>query len=433
MKRRLIWLVAALVVVVLGTMLWRNNDTRADNVADNVRRGADSAAIDPAAVARGAYVAVASDCVACHTAPGSADTMAGGYAIQTPFGALVASNITMDRGTGIGNWTERDFFRAVRHGQSPHGYLYSAMPYNAYVKLTDGDMHDLWAYMRTIRPVEHAVVSNQLPFPFNIRLMMVGWNFLFFDNSGFRPDPAQSPGWNRGRYLVQGPAHCAACHTAKNLLGGDTRAYLQGGKLGDWFAPEIAGNPHVGLGQWSVGDITRYLATGSNDKAVASGPMAEAIEHSTQHLTAVDLQAIATYLKTVPGSAAKAPPALAADDAAMQRGAHVYEVNCKACHNLQGQGVPGMVTGFADNPAIRAPGVGSLVTTVLKGGRAAITKANPTGAGMPSFAWKLDDDDVAAVLTYVRNSWGNAAAPVTADEVGAARRDTRAHAVLATP
>ena len=229
------------------------------------------------AIARGRYIAEAGDCVACHTVPHSGQPFAGGLALATPFGKLVASNITQDARTGIGGWTEEEFTRAVRLGKGKHGQnLYSAMPYPAYNKVSDADMHDLWLYMQTIKPVDKPVESNQLPFPFNIRTLMWGWNLLFFDKKPFQPDSKQSTEWNRGAYLVEGLAHCAACHTAKNFLGGDSSKKLQGGTLQGWFAPEITGDRQHGLGAWSLDDTVAYLKTGANSFTVASGPMAEA-------------------------------------------------------------------------------------------------------------------------------------------------------------
>ncbi|WP_213878683.1 c-type cytochrome [Pseudomonas sp. dw_358] len=421
-------LFAGVVVVVLagvGIALYNNGNTRADDVADNQMTAADPAKPDAAAVTRGAYVAAQGDCAACHTAPGG-KPYAGGYAIQTPFGAINSSNITPDRTHGIGDWTERDFFRAVRHGKRKDGaLLYPAMPYNAYVKMNDADLHDLWAYMRSLQPVSQAPTPNTLGFPYNIRLAMLGWNLLYFNNAGYVADPKQSDAWNRGRYLVDGAGHCAACHTSKNALGGDTSAYLQGAELLGGYAPEITNNPHLGLGNWSEPQVAQYLKTGSNDKAVAAGAMGEAVEHSTQYLTDADTAAIAGYLKSLPGSNAQAPTALAGDNPVMKRGAHLYETNCMACHNVSGEGIKGMVTAFTDNSGIRAPSAANLVGTVLKGGRAAATESNVTAAGMPSFAWKLNDADIAAVLTFVRNSWGNAAPEVHAQEVAKARSDLK--------
>ncbi|MBK4992220.1 c-type cytochrome [Pseudomonas sp. S37] len=417
----------ALALAGLTAAVLHSNDSAADNVADDQLTGADALAVDPAAVARGAYVSAQADCAACHTKPGGS-AFAGGYGLQTPFGVIYSTNITPDPQTGIGRWTERDFFRAVRHGQRKDGQrLYPAMPYNAYVKISDADLHDLWAYMRTLQPVQQAPTPNTLGFPFNIRQTLLGWNLLFFDNTPFVSQPEQSAQWNRGRYLVDGAGHCAACHTPKNLLGGDTGRYLQGAELLGSYAPEITGDHYRGLGSWSAEQIAVYLKTGANHQAIASGPMGEAIEFSTQHLSNQDLTAIAEYLKSVDGSKTTPPPAIAASEPIMQRGAQVYELNCMACHNVNGEGLPGMVTGFADNPGIRTSTGENLIATVLGGGKAVITHHNLTGAGMPSFDWKLSDEDIAAVLTYVRNSWGNAASEIQTPDVTRTRQELGKH------
>ncbi|MDZ5111342.1 cytochrome c [Pseudomonas putida] len=405
----------------LGGALLINGDTTAVNVADDRVAAADATHVDPAAAARGAYIARQADCAACHTAPGG-EAYAGGYALETPFGVIYSTNITPDRSSGIGSWTERDFFRAVRHGRHKNGQLlYPAMPYNAYVNMSDADMHDLWAYMRTLSAVRQTTPTNTLGFPYNIRLSLLGWNLLHFDNKPYAPVAGQSAQWNRGRYLVDGAGHCAACHTPKNLLGGDTDQYLQGAELLGSYAPEITNDAYRGLGGWSSEQIKAYLKTGANHQAIASGPMGEAVEFSTQHLTDSDLAAIAAYLKSLPGSGAEPPKPLAGSDPLMQRGAQVYEHNCMACHNVNGEGISGMVTAFANNPGVRTPSGSNLIATVLKGGKAVATEHNLTGAGMPSFDWKLSDADIAAVLSYVRNSWGNAAPAVQEVQVARAR------------
>ncbi|MBH1931186.1 c-type cytochrome [Serratia rubidaea] len=415
--------IAVIAAAVVVGLLWKNGDASADNVADDqTLTSQPPSAADAQAVIRGKYVAIAGDCVACHTAPGSKQPFSGGYPISTPFGSIYASNITPDVEDGIGGWSERDFFRAVRHGKGKQGEnLYPAMPYNAYIKVSDADMHDLWMYMRSVKPVKNKVPETQLPFPYNIRLAMMGWNLLFFDNSGFTPEAGRSAQWNRGAYLVQGLEHCAACHTQKNPIGGDTSAYLQGGNLGEWYAPEITGNRYTGIGDWTEDQLVDYLKLGSNHVAVASGPMAEAVSNSTQHLTEQDLRAIAVYLKSLPGSDRQKPAPLAADDAQMKMGANVYSANCTACHNSDGKGITNLATSLAGNPAIVAPDAASLVTTVLQGGRGAVTVGNPTSGAMPSFAWKLSDEQVAAVTTYIRNSWGNAAPAIEAHDVAEKR------------
>lgn len=433
-KSKLIAGVAVIAAAVAAGMLWMNGDTSADNVASNdVLTSQPPTAADAAAVARGHYVAIASDCTACHTMPESKLPLAGGYSISTPFGGIYASNITPDSATGIGSWTERDFFRAVRHGKSKEGeHLYPAMPYNAYVKLTDQDMHDLWMNMRSVQPIRNKVPDTQLGFPYNIRLAMMGWNLLFFKNSGFQADANKSAEWNRGAYLVEGPEHCAACHTAKNIIGGDSSDYLQGSNLGEWHAPDITPNPHTGIGSWSEQQVVDYLKLGSNHVAVASGPMAEAVTNSTQHLTDSDLKAIAVYLKQVPPSKNTKPQPIAADTAQMKVGENVYSANCSACHNSDGKGIPNLAASLAGNPGLMADDTSSIITTVLQGGRGAVTAGNPTSGAMPSFAWKLSDEQVAAAATYLRNSWGNAAGAVSADEVAKARVQLKLPAQMAT-
>jgi mono/diheme cytochrome c family protein len=432
-KTKLIAGVAVIAAAVAAGMLWMNGDTSADDVASNdVLTSQPPTAADSAAIARGRYVAIASDCTACHTMPESKLPLAGGYKISTPFGGIYASNITPDSETGIGSWTERDFFRAVRHGKGKEGeHLYPAMPYNAYVKLTDQDMHDLWMYLRSVKPIHYQVPETNLGFPYNIRLAMMGWNLLFFKNAGFQADSTQTAEWNRGAYLVEGPEHCAACHTAKNPIGGDSSDYLQGGNLGEWHAPDITPNSHTGIGSWSEQQVVDYLKLGSNHVAVASGPMAEAVTNSTQHLTDADLKAIAVYLKQVPASATTLPQPLAMDNAQMKMGENVYSANCTACHNSDGKGIPNLAASLAGNPGLLADDASSIITTVLQGGRGAVTLGNPTSGAMPSFAWKLSDEQVAAAATYLRNSWGNAAKPVSADEVAKARAQLKLPAQMA--
>lgn len=390
---------------------------------------ADTSAPLQARIERGRYVAATADCAACHTVPGHA-AYAGGYKLETPFGVIKASNITQDKDTGIGTWSLAQFDKAVRHGIGRDGYLYPAMPYPAYAKLTDQDMADLWAYMQTIEPVKQTVVENELPFPYNQRFLLAGWNLLFFQDKPFTPLPGVTPLVSRGDYLVNGPGHCAACHTGKNLLGGDVAQSLQGGTLQGWHAPDLTPNAHVGLGQWSSDDIVSYLKTGTNRLGVASGPMQEAVENSTQHLTDQDLQAIAAYLKQLPASADQAAPAVASTDAQMITGKVVMESQCEACHRADGAGVRNMIPAFKGNALVNAKDPSSLLNVLLLGADGPVTAGNPTGAGMPRFDWKMPDDDLAAVLTYVRNSWGNSAPAVSAQDVKKAREQLHAQAWL---
>ncbi|WP_435165987.1 c-type cytochrome [Falsirhodobacter sp. 1013] len=423
--------VAVIAAAGAGWWAWDTLDTSRSDVADDSVTLAEFKA-DPEAVARGEYVMRTGDCAACHTR--ESGSFAGGYEIATPFGVLVSSNITPDA-TGIGAMTERDFFNALRQGLGQHGPLYPAMPYTAYKNLSDGDMHDLWAYMSTVPPVQNDIDETAgMKFPFNIRLAMVGWDMLFFDNAGYAPDASQDEVWNRGKYIVDGGGHCSACHSPRNILSGEVASqYLQGGSLGTSYAPEITSNEYLGLGAQSVDSIAQYLRTGTNGVEVAAGPMAEAIEHSLQHMTEDDLVAVATYLKTVPGSDAVRPEPLAAESDAMKRGALEYEVSCSACHGPHGEGMGLLAPAFAGNAAMLSPDITNLTHALMVGGRAVSSHESPTGAGMPSFAWKYSDRQLAEILDYVRNSWGNAAPPVDVADVAKMRADTQARDKLAIP
>lgn len=424
---------AAVVAILAGLgasyRLWAVLESSRSDVADDRTTLADFKSQDEAAIGRGEYVMRLSDCAACHN-PG----FNGGYKIDTPFGALETSNITPDRKTGIGNMTERDFFNAVRQGRGKHGFLYPAMPYTAYTQMSDRDMHDLWAYFSTVEPVEHEVDENAgMNFPYNIRLAMTGWNLLFFDNEGFKVDIRKDSAWNRGKYIVDGPAHCSVCHTDRNALGGEiSSAYLQGGKLGSWYAPDITPNPHAGIGGWDNDQIANYLKTGSNGTSVAAGPMSEAVEHSTQYFAPDDLQAIARYLRDLPASSAPAQQAFHMDGEREKNMADSYEVNCSACHGLRGEGISGMVPAFAGNRSMQNDPT-NMIHAMLTGTRAPHTEARQTAAGMPSFAWKMDDQQIADILNYVRNSWGNKASEVTEEKVAALRKETDTQEKLKTP
>jgi mono/diheme cytochrome c family protein len=374
-------------------------------------------------VERGRYLAVLGDCAACHTAPGG-KPFAGGLALQTPFGKLVAPNITPDRETGIGAWTDDEFVAAMHDGRGRDGrFLYPAMPYPAYTKMTRDDVLLIRAYLATVEPVSNAVVVNQLPFPFNIRQSLLFWNLLNFTPGRFQADPQKSAEWNRGAYIVEGAGHCGACHTPKNLLGGDKAATpLAGATLQGWFAPNITPDQRKGIGNWSHDDIVQYLMTGANEWTLASGPMAEAVVHSTSKMTEADVAAIATYLKD---SGAPAPTSnlagVAAGDRAMRIGGAIYKDSCAACHKDSGLGESELFPRLAGSALVQSDDPTTLLRLVLQGSRAVSTSPRPTAPAMPSFDWRLNDAQVAAVLTYIRNSWGNAAAPVAADAAASAR------------
>jgi mono/diheme cytochrome c family protein len=374
------------------------------------------------AIEHGRYLADLGDCAGCHTEPGG-KPYAGGLALATPFGKLLTPNLTPDRETGIGAWSDDDFVNALLNGRGHGGQrLYPAMPYPYYTKMSRADVLAIRVYLDTLEPVQHDVASNQLPFPYNIRTSLAVWDWLFFTPGRFQPSPDQSAEWNRGAFLVEGPGHCGVCHTAKNSLGGDkTGGALQGGVLQGWFAPNLTGDAHSGLGGWSVEDVVEYLKTGRNRFTAATGPMSEVIVDSTARLQEVDLRAIATYLKSLPGQN-EAATAVPENQPAMRAGQAIFSDQCKACHSPSGAGVPKMFPALKQSASVQAQNPVNLIRIVLQGARATATDAAPTAPAMPAFDWKLSDDEVGAVLTYIRNSWGNAAAAVSRNDVKTQRQ-----------
>jgi mono/diheme cytochrome c family protein len=374
-------------------------------------------------IERGRYLTVAGDCASCHTVPGSGEPFAGGRSIETPFGVVVGANITPDRETGIGAWSDELFLSALREGKGHGGaLLYPAMPYPYYTKVTERDALAIRAYLNTVQPVRNRVVSNQLPFPFDVREEMKVWDALYFKSGEFKPDAAKSAEWNRGAYLVEGLGHCGACHTPKTTLGGDDLKHaFEGYTLQGWFAPNITDDNERGLGGWSVADIVSYLKAGHNSVSAATGIMAEEISLSSSQMTDADLTAIATYLKDLPGQAGPSPEAVSASDPTMVAGGAIYADECSACHGMDGKGVPFLFPSLAGSPNVRSTDPTSLIRVLMEGARSVATAGEPTSPGMPWFAWKLNDAELAAVLTYVRNSWGSSASAVTADQVRSVR------------
>lgn len=373
-------------------------------------------------VEQGRYLATAGDCVACHTAAGG-KFMAGGRSIGTPFGKLLTPNLTPDKETGIGAWTDEQFVRAMREGVGHKGeFLYGAFPYTAYTKVTVADIKAIRAYLNTVPPVRNKVEANQMPFPFNIRLSLWFWNLLFFDKGEYQPDKSKSVEWNRGAYLVQGLGHCVTCHSSKNVLGGDKRdGFLRGFELEGWVAPTITGDHYQGIGAWTTEEIVEYLKTGRNRHSAASGPMAEVISNSTSALTHADLKAMAVYLQSVKANI-KPPPPVPASDKRMVAGARIFRDTCAGCHMAQGTGVPRLIPSLVGSGAVQADDSTTLVNVILRGARAVATDLAPTGPAMPGLGWRLTNEEVASVSTYVRNAWGNSGAPVAPATVAKLRK-----------
>ncbi|HEY6515207.1 MAG TPA: cytochrome c [Steroidobacteraceae bacterium] len=374
-------------------------------------------------IQRGRYLVTLGDCTACHADPSRSDSpFGGGRAVATPFGSVVAPNISPDRQTGIGNWTGQQFDDAVRRGRRADGKrLYPAMPFPYFARMSAADVGAMWAYLNSLKPVHHAVVADRLPFPFSIRATMIFWDWLYYRRSAWRPAPGKSAAWNRGSYIVTGPGHCGACHTPKTFLGGDERSHvLQGYSLDGWFAPDLTGDPARGLAAWNSADIVGYLRTGHNRFEAASGPMAEEVKDSSSAMSAQDLAAIATYLKGQE-STSEQLVALPPDNPLMVAGAAIYRDTCSGCHKIDGSGVPYLIPNLAGSAAVASREPTTLLRVILHGAASAATPEEPTAPQMPSYAWQLDDIQVAAVATYVRNSWGHAAGAVPEAAARAAR------------
>jgi mono/diheme cytochrome c family protein len=400
-----------------------------------VTAGAQTILREQQLIERGDYLARAGDCIACHTAAGG-EPFAGGYGLNTPFGTIYSTNITPDPNTGIGNYTLDDFDRALRQGIAGDGRrLYPAMPYPFFAKVTTADIAALYAYfMHGVQPVEKVNRPTDLPWPLSMRSGLVAWNALYLEEGEYQPNPQQSATWNRGAYLVQGLGHCGACHTPRGLAGQekarneqDGKHFLAGATLDNWYAAPLRSDAVTGLHAWSKQEIAEFLKTGRLDRIAAFGIMSEVIAKSTQYLTDKDRLAIAEYLKSLPGTAErKLPPqafapsaatvALRAGDSSAP-GARVYLDNCNACHRSDGAGASRTFPKLAQNEVVNADDPTSLIRLVLYGSAMPATQTAPSALTMPDFGWRLSDQEVADVLTFIRSNWGNNAAAVDSDHV----------------
>ena len=356
-----------------------------------------------AQVARGEYLARAGDCISCHTAAGGAP-FAGGYRLNTPFGYLLAPNITPDAETGIGSWSADDFYRALHEGVNKGGEdMYPAMPYDFYTTVTREDSDAIYAYLRTVKPVRNAVDVNHLQFPFNQRVSMAAWRELYFTEQTFKADPAKSPAWNRGAYLVEGLGHCSSCHSPRDRMGGiEKDKEFAGASIDGWFALNLTSDIAAGLGRWTPAEIAAYLKSGTTKgKTTALGPMSEVVQNSTSHLTDADLAAMAQYLKSLPAdSTLRAGRQILYPE--RQRGATLYLQYCSGCHQAKGQGVAGQFPPLAGNPVVLAPDPANVFKAVLEG-----IPAQGRYKPMPAFAPQLSDQQIADLVNYLRSSWGN--------------------------
>ncbi|WP_420475724.1 c-type cytochrome [Noviherbaspirillum sp. ST9] len=375
-------------------------------------------------VARGAYLARAGDCQACHTARGGAP-FGGGRAIRTPFGTFHAPNITPDKETGIGSWSADDFWNALHNGKGKDGkLLYPVFPYPNYTRVTRADSDAMHAYFMSLPPVRLVNKDHALRFPFSQRALLVAWRALYFRPGVYTAQPQKDAEWNRGAYLVQGLGHCSACHTPRNVLGATSdKRDLGGGMIPmlGWYAASLTGESEAGLGNWEVQHLVDLMKTGVSARGVVSGPMSEVVRESLQHLADADLRAMAVYLKSLPQAdvAAKEVHDTATPESVrvLKLGASLYEKHCVECHKAAGTGEPPHIPALAGNHAVMLASPVNPIRAVMHGGYPPSTQGNPRPFGMPPFGNILTDDEVAAVVSFVRNNWGNRGSMVTAQQV----------------
>jgi|SRR5579883_1169206 len=381
------------------------------------------------AVGRGRYLAILGDCGGCHTREHGAP-FAGGLAFRSQFGTVYSTNITPDRTTGIGAWTADQFYRALHDGIAADGHhLYPAFPYVYFRRISRRESDDLFAFLHSLKPVRQAPTPNKLIFPLNIRAGLIFWNWLYLPKASPRIDPAASPAWKRGEYLVNGLGHCGACHTPKDILFGDKSSEaLTGALLDNWYAANLTGNMHAGLGKWTSQDLTRFLATGRSRFATAAGNMQEKVSQSTSHFSDADRAAIATYLKSLPADRSRTPTPPKSEQ--MKEGEALFVSRCQGCHQAPGQPNPFRTQSLPDYPWLGGDTLilGRDPTTVLRiilqGAQSPATPNEKLSYSMPAFA-TLSDDQIAAVATYIRNSWGNQAGPVSSFAVKTLRAKLR--------
>jgi mono/diheme cytochrome c family protein len=397
-------------------------------------------------VQSGAYLARAGDCSACHTSP-EGEPFAGGLPMNTPIGVIYSTNITPDLESGIGRYSSDDFVRVMREGVAKDGHhLYPAMPYPSFARVSQEDLLALYAwFMQGVEPVYMPNRPTRLSWPLSMRSLMAVWNGLYFKKGEYAVDPDKSAEWNRGAYLVQGLGHCGECHTPRGVAGQvkavseqDGRHYLAGATLDNWHASPLTGDLETGLHSWSKDEIVEFLRTGRTVRVAAIGVMSEVVGKSTQYLTDPDLMAIAEYLKSLPasnteeqntaGAARQAGDASAAARALQEgetglRGSRVYLDNCNACHRSDGSGAERTFPNLVKNEVVNASDPTSLIHLVLTGSSMPSTHTAPSALAMPDFSWRLSDEEVADVLSFVRGSWGNHASGVSIDEVGRIRKN----------
>lgn len=378
---------------------------------------------------RGAYLARAADCAPCHSTPGG-PPFSGGRAFNLPFGTIYSANITPDRTAGIGAWTDAEFIRAVKHGQSRDGdRLYPAMPYPSYAAMTDDDVRAIRAYLQTVSPVSARTPANTLGFPFGWRPLMGVWNWFFAKEGEFRPNTDRSPAWNRGAYLAEALGHCGDCHTTRNIgYGLNNRRKYAGAVTGGWKAHNITSDKQAGIGAWSDAALTSYLTTGfAPGHGAANGPMGEAVDHGLRYLTPGDIQAMIAYLRTVPAiggttEALQTRPAAEGFAKAQtgSQGERLFAANCAGCHDWTGISPLSANARLIGLRSVSDPSAANIVQVILAG----VDRKPPDGmAPMPAFGSVLSDREVAALANYVSERFGHKDAGLQPKDVSRLRKE----------
>ncbi|CAI1585438.1 Gluconate 2-dehydrogenase cytochrome c subunit precursor [Serratia fonticola] len=411
MKKRLALLIVLIAAIVIAVLWWRENRSY-DGPVQQVTASSEQ-------IARGRYLTQAADCAACHTAAGGAP-LAGGYPLDTPFGTIYGSNLTPSADQGIGRWTKDDFFLALTQGVAPGGrHLYPAMPYTSYKGISREDADAIYAYLMSRPAVDVAIPANEMPFPFNQRMALIGWNLLFRNSD---PLPASSQGssaeWQRGRYLSDVLGHCGECHTPRGMLGQmEVNKPMQGGDLGRFIAPDITPQALAQRG-WTPEDLSRFLSTGLAPQGSAFSEMHMVVDLSTRHLTPEDHRALVTYLM-----GDKPPQPVAAKiGQGSDAGRITYLDQCSACHERDGAGIPHVAVAMRDNATLRQPDGKNLIVSVLDGLPAQQFPGNESMQSMSGFADRLDDAQIAELVNYLRVTWGGLPADITAEQVKALRK-----------
>jgi mono/diheme cytochrome c family protein len=442
--RRILVSVIAIAVIAAAVAVWAIRGPGPMAFADGPKvsladyKGADPTGV-PASLAkaslveRGAYLARAAGCMVCHTTQGGKE-YAGGLGFKLPFGTLYSTNITPDKDTGIGNYSDQDFLAAVHRGTRRDGArLYPAMPYTSYTYMTDADALAIKAYLFSLAPVRAAAPENTLMFPFNQRWAMNFWSVLFNPDTRFEPDTSKTPEWNRGAYLAEALAHCGECHTPRNLAFAlNNRGKFAGAVTAGWRAFNISSDKTTGVGGWSDEDLVSYLSIGhATGHGTASGSMGEAVDQSLSQLAPEDIKAVVAYLRTVPPTvspdlpATLAPPAPASHKeggrTADARGKMVFEGACVSCHEWTGESTISPFATLTGAWAVNDPSAINVVQIVISGTR---RHTPPSAVSMPAFGNAYSDAEIAAVANYVTARFGSKGSEITAQDVAELRKQT---------